>query len=228
MGAATVTYLPNFTTLPENGFRSVAETRAQLGIARDAFVVGYSGNLGYKQDFDTVIEAAEVLKHDSSIVFVIVGEGSQQALIDRGIAEGRMNGVRLPLQSADRVLDTLRSFDLLLAPQRATDTDMSVPSKLTAYFAAGRPVLAAASLHSETATQVMASGGGVVVAPGSAVELANAIRALRSEPSHLELLGAASQRYARSEFHPETALARFTDWADYLLGMAKRTVAPSA
>ncbi|MCA9849848.1 MAG: glycosyltransferase WbuB, partial [Dehalococcoidia bacterium] len=50
-GARSVTYAPNFTTLAAAPTRPRAETRARLGVAPDAFVVGYSGNLGFKQDF---------------------------------------------------------------------------------------------------------------------------------------------------------------------------------
>jgi glycosyltransferase involved in cell wall biosynthesis len=216
MGAAAVTYLPNFTTMPPGDNRPVAETRERLGIPHGAFVVGYSGNLGYKQDFETVIAAARLLHHDPSCLFLFVGEGSQRALIDASIQSGDIHGLRLPLQPSDQAFDLLRACDLLLAPQRATDLDMSVPSKLTAYLAAGRPVLAAASAHSETADQVRRSGGGSVIDPGDPVLLARTIQELRAEPSRLEVMGATGRRHAECEFTRQAAEVRFVEWAESL------------
>lgn len=224
LGAASINYMPNFIALPSSRGESRQRVRARLAIPQDAFVVGYSGNLGFKQDFETVVRAAEKLAGDASIYFVIVGDGSQRQLIDKAISAGRIRGARLPLQPSEDVLDVLRAFDLLLAPQRATEVDMSIPSKLTAYFAAGRPVLAAASSHSETAAQVVASGAGMVVEPGSVTSLAAAIIALRAEPSRLEALGQAGYEYAKKAFDRDAALARFCAWTEGLASRRSRTM----
>ena len=59
----------------------------------------------------------------------------------------------------------MQASDVLLVNQRASVTNMSLPSKLTSYFASGRPVIAAVSADSETAWEIEASGAGLVVPP---------------------------------------------------------------
>lgn len=216
MGARSVTFMPNFSHLPPGRGESREDVRARLGIPGDAFVAGYSGNLGYKQDMTTVLTAAARLRGDERIYFVVIGDGSQRDLVKRTFEVGTVRGKHLPLQPPEHVPDVLRAFDLLLATQRPTEVDMSIPSKLTAYFSAGRPVLAAASAHSETAAQVEASRGGVVVAPGDPVALASAIERLRADAPGRARMGVAAEAYARSAFDRERALSRFVDWAEQL------------
>ncbi|MCA9847262.1 MAG: glycosyltransferase [Dehalococcoidia bacterium] len=215
-GARSVTYAPNFTTLAAAPTRPREETRARLGVAPDAFVVGYSGNLGFKQDFDTVIAAATLLRDEPDVCFLVVGEGSQRERLATAIADGRMRGVLQPLQPSEEVPAVLDAADVLLAPQRPTDIDMSIPSKLTAYFASGRPVVAAASPASETAAQVTTSCGGLVVPPEDPQALAEAIRSLRAQEPLREALGAAGRAYALDVFDRGRAEARFVAWAEDL------------
>ncbi len=218
-GARAVDYLPNFTMLtgpPSASAPSREATRARLGLPADAFVVGYSGNLGYKQDFDTVIAAGALLRDCADLHFVVVGEGSQRDRIAAALVSGEVRGVLHPLQPAEEVPAILDAADVLLAPQRPTEIDMSIPSKLTAYLAAGRPVVAAASEASETAAQVHASGGGVVVAPADPRVLAEAIRALHADPARRAALGAAGRAYAADAFDRGRAEARFVAWAERL------------
>ena len=223
-GAREVAYLPNFATSAIEPRRSQAETRARLGVPADAFLMTYSGSLGYKQDFANVIAAAERLAGESDIRLLVVGEGVQQAMVQEAFDAGRVRGRWLPLQSVDEVPEVLAASDVLLAPQRATEVDMSIPSKLTAYLAAERPVLAAASAGSETARQVEESGGGIVVPPADPAALAAAMRALRNDPVGRARMGASGRAFALATFDRGRAEARFVAWAEALV--ARRSYVP--
>lgn len=214
MGARSTTYVPNFSVLPAGRGRSATEVREALGIPCDAFVVGYSGNLGFKQDITTLLTAAARFRTDPNVYFVLIGDGAQRDLVEETVNLGTVRGRFLPLRPAEEVPDTLASFDVLLATQRATEVDMSIPSKLTAYFSAGRPVVAAASRQSETAAQILASGGGVVVPPGDPVALAAAIEDLRADRGSCEQMGCAGALYARDAFDRPRAIQRFVSWAE--------------
>ena len=84
----------------------------------------------------------------------------------------------------------LESADILLINQRSSVDEMSLPSKLTAYFAAGRPIVAAVPAGSETASEVDAAGAGIVVPPGKPKALMNAILELQSDPHRRKALEA--------------------------------------
>ena len=55
---------------------------------------------------------------------------------------------------------------MLLVNERPGLTEMCVPSKLTSYFTAGRPVLAAVEAQSPSAFEVAAADAGMRVPPG--------------------------------------------------------------
>jgi glycosyltransferase involved in cell wall biosynthesis len=68
---------------------------------------------------------------------------------------------------------------------------MSLPSKLTSYFAAGRPVLAVVDPAGVTANEVRFSGAGVVVPQGDPPKFVAALRRLLDDPDFAAKLSAA-------------------------------------
>ena len=105
-----------------------------------------------------------------------MGDGNQRNSIARLAAKYALTNVRiLPLQPAETFPSVLAAADILLINQRGSVDDMSLPSKLTSYFASGRPVVAAAAAHSETARELAWSSGGLVVRPDDPAELLDAL-----------------------------------------------------
>ena len=103
----------------------------------------------------------------------------------------------------------LGASDLLLLNQRAGIGDMSLPSKLTSYFGAGQPVVAAVAPDGETAQEMHAAQAGLVVAPDDPAALVEGIRYLRDEPERAAAYGECAREYA------ETVLAAEGILADY-------------
>jgi len=119
----------------------------------------------------------------------------------------------------------LRASDVLLVNQRPSVADMSLASKLTTYFGSGRPVVAALAAASETARELDASGGGVLVPAAAPEALAAAILALREDPARARALGERGRRYALSHLSADPALAHYERFLDFLLATRP---APSA
>jgi colanic acid biosynthesis glycosyl transferase WcaI len=103
-------------------------------------------------------------------------------------------------------------------------TDMSLPSKLTSYFAASRPVVAAASADSETAREMEAAGAGYVVPPDNPHALRDAILAVKSSPDGL---GSSAKRYAERTLLPATALAEYDAFFDVALNGSRPDPVPA-
>jgi glycosyltransferase involved in cell wall biosynthesis len=117
-----------------------------------------------------------------------------------------------------------RAADVLLVNQRAAVLDMSLPSKLTTYFAAGRPVIAAVHRDGETASELQASAAGMVVAPEDPAALRDALREAASGSWDTAAFADAGAAYARRVLSREAALAHL---ADVLLARpAERCAAP--
>ena len=102
----------------------------------------------------------------------------------------------------------MQASDVLLVNQRASVADMSLPSKLTSYFAAGRPVVAAVLPDSETAREIQAAQSGYVVSPESPAALRDVLVSLRRNPSDASAFGHSARRYAETYLSAEASLQR--------------------
>ncbi len=180
--------------------------RADLGIAADACVALYSGNMGEKQGLEVVLDAAAQLAHERDLVFLMCGEGGARARLEARAA-GLKNVRWLPLQPADRLNALLNVADVHLLPQRADAADLVMPSKLTGMLASGRPVLATA--HPGTGLANVVNECGIVTAPGDAAQFARALRELKRHAIARRALGSAARRYAEQHLHKEAVLAKF-------------------
>lgn len=191
---------------------------------RVATVVLHAGNMGHKQDLENVLRAAQVLRDDPSFRFVLAGSGNQRAALEQLAARLALPNVTfLPPQPSGVFEELLLSADILLVNQRPEVGDMSLPSKLTSYFAAGRPVIAAVDADSEAAREIRRSGGGVLVPPSDPAALATAVRSVAADAPRAAALGASGRRYADDELTFERAFAGYLEFiADVADGRAAR------
>jgi len=181
--------------------------RAELGIAADARVLLYSGNMGEKQGLDLIIDAARSFE-ESPALFLLCGDGAVRARLEAAAA-GLSNVRFIPLQPLPRLNELLNLAEVHLLPQRAAAEDLVMPSKLTAIMASGRPVVATARAGSEVARA--AREGGIVVSPGDTPAFASAIRRLLADDSLRRQLGAAGRAYALTNWEREAVLQRAFD-----------------
>jgi colanic acid biosynthesis glycosyl transferase WcaI len=195
---------------------TLSETKQRLGWRADEFICLHGGNLGRKQGLDNLLDAALHLR-DRGIRIVFSGDGNDRERLEDRARELRLDNVQfIELQGPGRWEAVMAASDVLLVNQRSSVTDMSLPSKLTSYFAAGRPIVAAASADSETAREIAAAEAGSVVPPDDPVALSTAILALQQEGA-AEELGARGRRYAENTLFPEIVLAEYDRFLDVLL-----------
>jgi glycosyltransferase involved in cell wall biosynthesis len=167
--------------------------------------------MGLKQGLDQVVGAARLsIGSSRPVLFVLMGDGSQRSLL-QAQAAGIPNISFVGLQPIETYADVLAAADVLLVSERASVVDMSLPSKLAAYFAAGRPVVAAVSPIGATATEVIRSGGGLVVSAGDPVALLSTLEQLRCDPSLEARLGASGRAYANERLGKREALGRIQE-----------------
>ncbi|HMM93623.1 glycosyltransferase family 4 protein [Phycicoccus sp.] len=164
----------------ESIFRPVArdEDLAQrLGLTRP-FTFMYAGNLGPYQGLDTLLDAAALLRDRTDIGIAVVGGGvREQALRNRARTMG-LQAVQFvgPVPFAEMTPVLALGDAHLVSLQDLPLFRMTLPSKLQATLAAGRPLVGAVT--GDAALVVRESGAGPVVTPGDAPALAGAIRNL--------------------------------------------------
>jgi glycosyltransferase involved in cell wall biosynthesis len=165
----------------------------KFGFNPDEFLVMYTGSFGYKQNLSNLISAAECLRNDVDIRFLCIGGGHQeQYLIDK--VKTFSNISLLPPVPGSEFSHLLKAADILVLTERATIRAMSLPSKLTSYFMANRPVLAAIS--NESATYRFAGKYMYVVDPDNPLALSEGIKYLKNNPMFCSNLAKYAQNFA--------------------------------
>lgn len=194
-----VVYYPNSV---EGSFAAPAQgdPPAIAGLG-SGFSVMFAGNIGSAQAVDVIVGAAERLREHADIQFVVLGEGSRREWMAQEVKRRGLGNLHLPgkfpvetmpafMQKASVLLVTLADEEVF----RRT-----IPSKVQAYLAAGRPILAC--LNGEGANLVVAAGAGLAVPAEDAGSLAEAIlRLYRLSPQEREAMGARGRLYYAEHF----------------------------
>jgi colanic acid biosynthesis glycosyl transferase WcaI len=179
--------------------------REQLGIAKNAVVVLFSGSLGGKQGLMVIPAVAKRLAAREDIVFVICGDGVMKPSLEAA-ADGLRNVRFLPLQPFERLGELLCTADIHLLPQSPGAADLVLPSKLSGMLASGRPVISTCRPGTELETVV--SKCGMVVPPNDEAAFAAAICALADNTALRGDLGRRARNYAETNFERDAILGR--------------------
>lgn len=124
--------------------------KEEWGFAADDKVVLYAGNMGKKQGLEIVLDAAERLKGDSKLHFVMVGAGAHvDTLKSDAASRGLSNVYFKPLQPWERVPEMLALADVHLVIQKCGAADAVLPSKLTNILSAGGHAIITAEQETE-------------------------------------------------------------------------------
>jgi colanic acid biosynthesis glycosyl transferase WcaI len=207
-----VRVIRNWTHLPASPTDGRDEMRDSLGWAPDDLIVLHAGNMGKKQGLENVVAAARIAqKKGSKVKFVLMGDGNQRKSLE-AMAWGVSNISFVdPLPSAD-FARALSAADFLLVNELPGVRDMAVPSKLTSYFNAGVPVIAATDPGSVTASEIEASGGGVRVNSSDPTALVKVAEELGQDVSEASRLGAQGLRFRHETLSEETAVGHYADF----------------
>jgi colanic acid biosynthesis glycosyl transferase WcaI len=188
------------------------------------FVVMYSGNLGLSQQLETVIAAAERLRHDPRVLFVLTGEGARKPwLMSQASVRGLSNVRFLPYQPKERLAESLGAADLHLIPLMAGAAGCLVPSKVYGIMAASRPFVAMMDRNSEVARLAERHDIGWVVPPGDDAALAVTIERLASRPDDLMLMGLKARQLVLRCFDRKIVTRKF---GEVLVEMGRLSLGP--
>lgn len=176
------------------------------------FTVLFAGNIGSAQAVEVILQAAVILKHQPAISFVVLGEGSRREwMLEQASHHGLLN-LHLPGQFP---LDTMPGFMQSASVLLATLADReifaaTIPSKIQAYLAAGRPIIAC--MNGEGARLIIEAGAGFGVPAEDANGLAEAILRMYSlSPADRGALAANARSYYRQHFDHEMLVAELIE-----------------
>jgi glycosyltransferase involved in cell wall biosynthesis len=168
----------------------------------DRFVLMHSGNVGFSQNLDLLVEAAARLQSCERLVIAVVGDGARrQTLQDQASRRGLSNIRFFPYQPKELLHESFASADAFLVSLKPGLEGYIVPSKLYGILASGRPFVAAVDPSCEAAMIAREHQCGIVAPPGDVDALVAAIAALHDNPAATRAMGGnarrASLRYDR-------------------------------
>lgn len=146
----------------------------------DKFTVLYSGNLGITHDLASLIEAANILREDEEIHFIIIGEGGKKPAIEELIEKYRLTNVTLlPYQDSNIIPYSMATGDIGIVTLAKGAEQLSVPSKTYYMMAAGTILLAIANENSELGELVKHYDVGFVIPPENPKDVAKVLKQIK-------------------------------------------------
>lgn len=154
----------------------------RYGLDRRKFYVAYSGNIGYTQNMDLLVEVAKELDDFNDIGFIIVGDGAYKEELEKQIKQHQLANITLiPFQPYDKISNVFSLGNVGLIISKSGVANNSVPSKTWSYMAAETPILASFDLDSELCSIVRENECGMCVQADDKNALIHAIFQMKNE-----------------------------------------------
>lgn len=183
------------------------------------FRVTFAGNIGAAQDFQTILSAAEKLKHIKDIHFIILGDGRMFSWVKEHVQRCGLEKTvhllgRYPADAMPRFFAL--SDALLVTLKKDPIFALTIPSKIQSYLACAKPVIAA--LDGEGARIVEEAGAGIACPAESPTALSDAILQLYRLPDdRLKAMGSSGRDYFENHFEREFLLDKLESWMKSLV-----------
>jgi len=197
-----VRYYPNSVDATFAELPSPNVVLPEVPAMEEGFPVVFAGNVGVGQAVEVIVEAAELLKDVPHIRFVVFGQGSRwewmrEQVQARGLTNLHLPG-RFPADTMPGLMQKAGALLVTLADEPIFA--LTVPNKVQAYLAAGRPILAC--LNGEGARLVAEDAeAGLSVPAQDGKALAAAVLQLYQMPAEDRArLGGNGRRYFKAHF----------------------------
>lgn len=187
-----------------------SRVREELGIGSDETLVGFVGTFGPWHGVLALAEAIKLMPMDAPVRFLLVGSGVLRGEVERILREaGALRRVILTgAVEHERVPALLDACDVLASPHVPLEDGSEFfgsPTKLFEYMAMGKAIVA--SRLGQIGDVLTDEETALLVEPGHARQLSEAILRLTGSPNLRERLGLAARREAVSR-HTWTHNAR--------------------
>ena len=183
--------------------------RRGLGLS-GKFILLYAGNMGYPNDLETIIEAADLLRDEAEIKFVFLGTGAKRQWLRNRITELALDNVILldPRPREDQT-EFLNGCDVGIVSLVEEMKGVSVPSRTYNLLASGKPILALVDSESEIGELIREEEIGFLAGHNGPKNLAEKIRKISRNPELLRQMGVKAREIAVERFNKDEALRAY-------------------
>jgi colanic acid biosynthesis glycosyl transferase WcaI len=198
--ANKIRYFPSWA---EEIFNKADLVRApEVPVQQGVFNVLFAGNIGEAQDLPAVLNAAESLRHNTAIRWLIVGDGRRSEWLHEEVARRGLqsNVLLLGRFPVERMPSFYAHADALLVSLKKDPVfSLTIPGKVQSYLMAGVPILG--MLDGEGAQVITDSNAGLVCAAGNSGGLASAVLEMFAmSVDQRKQLGVNGRDFAQKEF----------------------------
>jgi len=187
------------------------------GAGNGTWTALYSGTHGLVHGMGVILDAADQLREEKCLRFLLVGDGvAKEELVEESRRRELDNIEFLPGVQPDDLAELIRGADVCLATTAPGAFGAgTIPVKIFDYMACGKPVVAAVS--GDGRDVVEGSGGGVSVDPGDAGALAEALLEMLHHPERARECGRKGLRYVRDKCSRATLAEQLADVLESVL-----------
>ncbi len=192
----------------------------------EGFLVMFAGNIGAAQDFETILSAAENLKHHQDIKWIIVGDGRMRPWVEDQVRQRALGKTiyLLGRHPVEAMPGFFSAADLLLVTlKREPIFALTIPAKVQSYLACGKPIVGA--LDGEGARIIEEAGAGITCQAEDPSGLAEAVLTIyRMSEAERRGMGMRGRTYYERHFDRSMLLDRLDGWMRALYKEAKSSV----
>lgn len=209
-----VVYYPNTV---DASFTKPPEIQTEnIPALEKGFSVLFAGNIGTVQAVEHIVEAAVLLKDYYDINFIVVGSGSRLAWMENEVKKRKLENLHLPGRFP---VDTMPSFMQKASVLLVSLTDkaifsLTVPNKIQAYMASGRPILA--FLNGEGARVVTEAKAGISIPAENTQALVDGILKLyKMTDFERSVLGENGKKYFEKNYESNFLLEQLIEHFEF-------------
>ena len=194
----------------EKEYRPDHEAYERFGYQDGQFVVSYFGNMGTVQDIETIMEAAELLKDDDRVRFLMAGHGNKKDDVEARIKDRGLKNVQLfgfLTEKEFRQAVAISSCGIVSLEKGLKGT--CAPSKYYSYLLGGQSILAVVERDSYLSVEVEEKQIGYCVEPGDSAGLRDAILAMAENPGECAEMGRRARELYEERYAYEVAMEKY-------------------
>ena len=201
IASSNVHIIPNWAPLDSLPTRPKSNAWSNINNLANSFCFLYAGTLGMKHNPDLLLQLALSIQHQEHARMVVISQGQGAQWLKEKKSEYNLNNLVIkPYQPVEELHDVLATGDVLIALLEKDAGLYSVPSKVTTYLCAGRPLLLGVPAQNKAAKMV-AEQRGFVVNPEDTDQFIETATKLFHNSEMRTLLGANARRYAEAHFN---------------------------
>jgi glycosyltransferase involved in cell wall biosynthesis len=204
---------------------TTAALKTQLGL-EGRFVAAYVGTHGMAHGLGVILEAAERLRDNPRIAFLLVGDGAERARLEQLREQKRLDNVMILGQRPKEDMPGIwAATDTSLILLKRNDLFKKViPSKMFEAMAMHCPIIL--GVEGEARALLDEAGAGIAITPESAEELAAAVVKLAGDPGLARELGARGYAHVREHYDRARIAGRYLDLLKEVAGAGLHCRAP--